>query len=108
VASLTMLYVEKKDSIQLLSAIGMGKKDIFRIFFYEGLLISGSGIFLGLILGYLVCFLQLSSEFLVIPGANIPFPIVFSLTDFFLILTSVSLLSFVFSYFPVRLIVRSA
>jgi lipoprotein-releasing system permease protein len=107
VASLTMLYVEKKDSIQLLSAIGMGKKDIFRIFFFEGLLISGVGIFLGLILGYLVCFLQLSSEFLVIPGANIPFPIVFSLTDFFLILSSVSLLSFLFSYFPVRLIVKS-
>ena len=108
VASLTMLYVEKKDSIQLLSAIGMSKKDIFRIFFYEGLLISGWGIFLGLIFGYVVCFLQMSMEFLIIPGANIPFPIVFSLTDFFLIFGSVSLLSLVFSYFPVRLIVRSA
>ncbi len=108
VASLTMLYVEKKDSIQLLSAIGMSKKDIFRIFFYEGLLISGWGVFLGLIFGYVVCFLQMSMEFLIIPGANIPFPIVFSLTDFFLIFGSVSLLSLVFSYFPVRLIVRSA
>jgi len=107
VASLTMLYVEKKESIQLLSAIGMSKKDIFRIFFYEGLLISGWGIFLGLILGYVVCLLQMSLEFLVIPGANIPFPIVFSLTDFFLIFVSVSALSLVFSYFPVRLIVRS-
>jgi len=107
VASLTMLYVEKKDSIQLLSAIGMGKKDIFRIFFFEGLLISGWGIVLGLIFGYIVCFLQMTMEFLVIPGANIPFPIVFSLTDFFLIFASVSLLSLVFSYFPVRLIVRS-
>ena len=108
VASLTMLYVEKKDSIQLLSAIGMSKKDIFRNFFYEGLLISGWGVFLGLIFGYVVCFLQMSMEFLIIPGANIPFPIVFSLTDFFLIFGSVSLLSLVFSYFPVRLIVRSA
>jgi lipoprotein-releasing system permease protein len=107
VASLTMLYVEKKDSIRLLSAIGMSKKDIFRIFFFEGLLISGWGIFLGLILGYSICFLQLSMGFLVIPGANIPFPIVFSLLDFFLIFMSVSLLSLVFSYFPVRLIVRS-
>lgn len=108
VASLTMLYVEKKESVQLLSAIGMRNKDIFSIFFYEGLLISGTGVFLGLILGYLVCFLQMSIEFLVIPGANIPFPIVFSLGDFFLILGSVSLLSFIFSYFPVRFLVRNS
>lgn len=108
VASLTMLYVEKKDSVKLLSAIGMTKNDLFRIFFYEGLLISGVGIFFGLMVGYLVCILQLKSEILIIPGANIPFPIVCSLTDFILILSSVSALSFLFSYFPVRLIVKSA
>jgi lipoprotein-releasing system permease protein len=108
IASLTMLYVEKKESVQLLSAIGMSKNDVFKVFFYEGLLISGWGIFLGLILGYAVCILQLTSEFLIIPGANIPFPIVFTLSDFGLILGSVSILSFVFSYFPVRLIVKSA
>lgn len=108
IASLTMLYVEKKDSVELLSAIGMSKKDVFNIFFYEGLLISGWGIFLGLILGYAVCFLQLTTDMLVIPGANIPFPIVFSLSDFCLILSSVSALSFLFSYFPVRIIVKSA
>jgi lipoprotein-releasing system permease protein len=108
VASLTMLYVEKKDSIKLLSAIGMSKKDLFSIFFYEGLLISGTGIFFGLILGYIVCILQLKFEMLVIPGANIPFPIVCSLSDFILILSSVSALSFLFSYFPVRLILKSA
>ena len=107
VASLTMLYVEKKDSIKLLSAIGMSKKDLFSIFFYEGLLISGTGIFFGLILGYIVCILQLKFEMLIIPGANIPFPIVCSLSDFGLILASVSTLSFLFSYFPVRLIVKS-
>lgn len=108
IASLTMLYVEKKESVQLLSAIGMSKNDVFKVFFYEGLLISGWGIFLGLILGYAVCILQLTSEFLIIPGANIPFPIVFTFSDFGLILGSVSILSFVFSYFPVRLIVKSA
>jgi lipoprotein-releasing system permease protein len=108
VASLTMLYVEKKDSVKLLSAIGMTKNDLFRIFFYEGLLISGAGIFFGLMAGYLVCILQLKSELLIIPGANVPFPIVCSLSDFILILSSVSALSFIFSYFPVRLIVKSA
>ena len=107
VASLTMLYVEKKDSIDLLRAMGMSKKDVFHIFFYEGLLISGWGIFFGLILGYGVGFLQLSYGFLRIPGANIPFPIVFSWIDLASITCSVSVLSFLFSYFPVRLLTKS-
>lgn len=106
VASLTMLYVEKKESIQLLSALGMRKKEIFNIFFYEGLLISGWGILCGLILGYTVGFLQLQFGILRIPGANIPFPIVFSWFDLLTITLSVSLLSLVFSYFPVRLLVK--
>lgn len=107
VASLTMLYVEKKDSVDLLRAMGMSKKDVFHIFFYEGLLISGWGIFFGLILGYGVGFLQLSYGFLHIPGANIPFPIVFSWLDLISISCSVSVLSFLFSYFPVRLLTKS-
>ena len=108
VASLTMLYVEKKESIKLLSAIGMSRKDIFNIFFYEGMLISFLGIFLGLLLGYGLCFLQLNLHFLVIPGANVPFPIVFSFLDFCLILSAVSMLSFLFSFFPVRILVKNA
>ncbi len=108
VASLTMLFVEKKHSIQLLSAIGMTRKDIFNIFFYEGLLISGMGILFGLTLGYLVCFIQMKTAFLVIPGANIPFPIVFTMSDLFLILGAVSSLSFLFSFFPVRILVKNS
>jgi ABC-type lipoprotein release transport system permease subunit len=108
VASLTMLFVEKKQSIQLLSAIGMTRKDIFNIFFYEGLLISGMGILFGLTLGYLVCFIQMKTAFLVIPGANIPFPIVFTMSDLFLILGAVSSLSFLFSFFPVRILVKNS
>lgn len=107
VASLTMLFVEKKDSIDLLTAIGMSKKDVFHIFFYEGLLISGWGIFFGLILGYGVGFLQLNYGFLRIPGANIPFPVVFSWFDLASITFSVSGLSFLFSYFPVKLLTKS-
>jgi lipoprotein-releasing system permease protein len=72
------------------------------------MLISFLGIFLGLLLGYGLCFLQLNLHFLVIPGANVPFPIVFSFLDFCLILSAVSMLSFLFSFFPVRILVKNA
>ena len=108
VASLTMLYVEKKESIKLLTAIGMTRKGIFNVFFFEGLLISSLGILFGLALGYLVCFIQIKTAFLIIPGANVPFPIVFTLSDLGLILGAVSALSFLFSFFPVRILVKNA
>ena len=107
IASLTMLYIEKKDNIQTLKSIGMTPRDIFRIFMLEGLLISGSGIIIGLLIGYFVCLIQLYFPILIIPGAGVPFPITFSFYDFLLILFAVSSLSFIFSYFPVKILNRN-
>jgi lipoprotein-releasing system permease protein len=107
IASLTMLYVEKKENMQTLKSIGMTPKNLFQIFMFEGLLISGTGIFFGLILGYAVCLIQVCFPILIIPGAGVPFPISFSFMDFLLILISVSSLSFIFSYFPVRIMIRN-
>ena len=107
IASLTMLYVEKKENLQTLKSIGLTKNDLFKIFLFEGLLISGSGISIGLTIGYLICLIQIYFPLLIIPGAGIPFPIAFSMWDFLLILCSVSVLSFVFSYFPVRFLIKN-
>ena len=85
----------------------MTRNDIFNVFFFEGLLISSLGILFGLALGYLVCFIQIKTAFLIIPGANVPFPIVFTLSDLGLILGAVSTLSFLFSFFPVRILVKN-
>jgi lipoprotein-releasing system permease protein len=59
IASLTMLYIEKKENITSLESLGLSRKGVFQIFFFEGLLISGIGIVAGLLFGYFVCFLQL-------------------------------------------------
>lgn len=106
IASLTMLYIEKKDNIKSLESFGLSKEGVFQIFFFEGLLISGVGIVAGLIVGYLICLLQLQFSLLVIPGPNIPFPINISLSDFFLVFFSVSILSVLFSYFPTKILLR--
>ncbi len=107
IASLTMLYLEKKENMLTLKSIGLHESSIFKIFLFEGLLISGFGIILGLVLGYLICFVQLIFEPIVIPGPNLAFPISFSWNDFFLILLSLTGLSFLFSYFPVRYLINN-
>ena len=107
VASLTMLFIEKRGNIHTLQSIGLTKQSIFKIFFFEGLFISGSGIGLGLIIGYSICLIQQEFSLLQIPGANIPFPIKFAFTDFLLIILSVGSLSFLFSYFPVKFLLKN-
>lgn len=106
IASLTMLYIEKKDNISSLKSLGLSQNGVFQIFFFEGLLISGIGILTGLFFGYAVCFLQLKFSLLMIPGPNIPFPINISLGDFFLVFFSVSILSVLFSYFPTKILLK--
>ena len=36
IASLTMLYIEKKDNISSLESFGLSRKGVFQIFFFEG------------------------------------------------------------------------
>ena len=108
IASLTMLFLEKKENMNTLKSIGLSDKYVFQIFLYEGLLISGSGMFFGLLLGYFICFIQVVFELIVIPGPNLAFPVSFSWNDFFIILCSISCLSFSFSYFPVQVLIRNA
>lgn len=107
VASLTMLFVEKKGDIHILKSIGADGKLIFRIFFYEGLLIAGRGIIFGLLLGYGVCLLQLQFGLLEMPNSyGEIFPIVVTFADALLILFLVSILSFLASYFPVKMLLK--
>lgn len=107
VSSLIMLFVEKIGDINTLKSFGAGKDFIFKIFFFEGLLISFKGILIGLFLGVTISALQLQFGWLEMPNSyGEPFPIGLKTTDITLIFFLVSVLSILFSYFPVRYLVR--
>jgi lipoprotein-releasing system permease protein len=108
IATLTMLIHEKQANLQILKAVGMTAQNRFRIFFYEGLLLSCLGIAIGLVLGLLICGLQQYFGWLIVPGANVPFPIVIKFNDIATILFASSILGFLFTYFPVRYLLRKA
>ena len=59
IGSLTMLIIEKERDIEILKSLGANKTLIRKIFIIEGWLISIIGAIIGLILGFLVCWLQL-------------------------------------------------
>jgi lipoprotein-releasing system permease protein len=106
IASITMLFVEKRADIKLLYNIGAQRKDIFKIFFYKGLMISFRGVLFGLLIGYTVAFSQLYFGFIQMPGAPSDFfPVKMTWGDGLFILAAVSSLGFIVSYLPTRLLV---
>ena len=106
VSSLTMLFVEKIGNIKTMQSFGANKRFIFKIFFLEGLLISGKGILFGTAIGYLICFIQMQFGPITMPNSGgEAFPISFSLMDGIIILSLVSILSVLFSYFPVKYLI---
>lgn len=107
IASLTMLFVEKKKHITSLLSMGLTKLNIFYIFFLEGLLISGIGLFIGLTLGYLTCFAQMVGNLIVLPGTTEAFPINPTYFDGIFILLLVISITILFSYSTVHFLIKN-
>jgi lipoprotein-releasing system permease protein len=107
VASLNMLFIEKKENIETMERFGATKQFIFQIFFFEGVLIAFKGIVIGLILGVGVCLLQVQYGLLQMPNSDgEAFPIILQVKDVLFIFGTVAVLSILSAYFPVRYLVR--
>jgi lipoprotein-releasing system permease protein len=108
IASLTMLYIEKKPSILTLQSMGASNKMIFSIFFNEGLLISFTGIFIGLILGFGVASLQYYGQILTLPNSNgQAFPMWITWKDSLLVFAIVSIISILASYLTISYLIKN-
>lgn len=107
IASITMLFVEKKADITTLYSLGADKRTLFNIFFFEGLMIVSRGVIIGLIIGYTVSFAQIYLGIVAMPSApGESFPMQTTWSDAFMIIASVSVLGFFVSYFPTKILVH--
>jgi len=111
VGSLSMLILDKKKDIGVLFSMGASAKQIKRIFLLEGLLISIGGALVGLILGYLVCILQIKYHIISL-GSDasafiIPYyPVKVQFIDFAGVFLTVIIIGFLSAWYPVRQISR--
>ncbi len=102
-SSLIMIVMEKKKEIGILMALGTRKKSITKIFIYQGMIVGILGTTFGLILGFVVSYLQLEFELISLPG-DIYFinsvPILLTVSDFILVGVVSILLTFLSTIYP--------
>jgi lipoprotein-releasing system permease protein len=112
IGSLTMLILEKKEDIKTLQCIGMTMSEIRKLFLLEGWLISIIGALAGLVIGAIICFLQMKFGFIPMQGSNpdafvvSAYPVEMRLLDFVLTFVTVLVIGYLASRFPVRYITR--
>ncbi|MCE1169407.1 MAG: FtsX-like permease family protein, partial [Sphingobacteriia bacterium] len=107
--SLSMLIIDKKRDIAVLSGMGAGRILIKQIFFIEGLMISFTGLLGGLVLGFLLCLVQQEFGLITLGGGDATFvvksyPVKMLLSDFALTTLVVVIIGVLAAYVPAWII----
>src|SRR3954462_2865181 len=69
IGTLTMLVIDKRKDIAILTSLGANKQTIKNIFFFEGMMISLAGCITGLFVGLVFCILQQHYGFINVGGS---------------------------------------
>ena len=109
IGSLTMLVIDKRKDIAVLTSLGANKQLIQGIFFSEGMMISFIGCIAGIVLGLLFCILQqrfglvkMGSKMSVLDA----YPVSFRAGDFGLVFLTVGIISVIVSVISARLSIK--
>ena len=106
IGSLSMLIIDKREDIQILSHLGADEATIRRVFLLEGWLISSLGALIGLITGVLLCLGQQHFEWLKLgSGAEYvisAYPVQVQVLDIVLVAFIVLALGFAAALYPSR------
>jgi lipoprotein-releasing system permease protein len=109
IGSLTMLIIEKERDIEILKSLGADNDLIRKIFIFEGWLISIIGAFIGVVLGFVICWIQqhfgivkLHSESLIMDS----YPVVMKIKDFVIVPGTVLLIGYWAAWYPVRFLTK--
>jgi len=108
ISSLTLLLLEKKKDMHVLQSMGARVDRIRSIFLTEGMLMTGIGILTGLILGGLLCWLQITFGIIRFPasGSYVTdiYPVRMEMLDFVLVSLMVAVIGLIASVIPVRVL----
>lgn len=98
VGAIIMTLLEKKGNIKTLHLLGATVPSLRRVFFMQGLLLSGLGSGIGLLLAILAVWLQKSFAFFSIPGSGLPYPVALEWSSFWTVVFVVGGLTTIVSW----------
>jgi lipoprotein-releasing system permease protein len=107
--SLTMLIIEKERDIEILKSLGADNNLIRKIFIFEGWLISIIGAAGGILLGFILCWLQQTYGILKFDSDTLiidTYPVVMKLKDFIIVPATVLLIGYWAAWYPVRFLTK--
>jgi lipoprotein-releasing system permease protein len=110
ISSLTLLMLEKKSDMQTLRSLGARQAKIKQVFLWEGLLVTGIGMVIGLILGAVIVVLQQQFGLVRFPDSgsfvvNI-YPVRMLVSDFLLVIALISVIGYFAAWIPLRVMKR--
>ena len=107
IGTLSMLIIEKKDDLSVLYAMGARKSLVRKIFMVQGGFISLLGGFVGLLLGLLICYLQMKFHIVGLGDGSSGYlinyyPVQIEWLDFVMVMLTILIISIITSYIPIR------
>ncbi len=111
IGALSMLVLEKKKDIATLTALGIHRNNIVKIFLLEGILMSCVGAAIGMLLAFILCMLQQEVGLVAMPGTSFLvkyYPVKMQLWDFAAVSAVVIGISLVSAYLPAKKAAASA
>ncbi|MCL1942606.1 MAG: ABC transporter permease [Candidatus Azobacteroides sp.] len=107
IGSLSMLIIDKKEDVKTFRNLGADKSLIFKIFLFEGWIITGIGAIVGIIFGLILCFIQQHFGILRLGDGSSAFiinayPVKIQFTDLLLVFVTISLLGLFTAWIPAK------
>jgi lipoprotein-releasing system permease protein len=98
VGAVIMTLLEKKGNLKTLHQLGATTRSLRGVFFMQGLLLSGLGSGVGLLLAVLVVWLQKTYAVFSIPGSGLPYPVALEWSPFWTVVLVVGGLTTIVSW----------
>jgi lipoprotein-releasing system permease protein len=105
VGAIVMMILDKRSNMKTLFSMGTTVKDIKRIFFFQGIIITTLGGLLGIILGVVVIYLQLQFKLLYITP-SLPYPVELKFMNCVTVFLTITILGVLASYLASKRITK--
>ena len=86
IGAIIMMVLDKQGQLKILLSLGASPKGIQKIFFSLGMLICFFGGVFGLLIGIIIVLMQLYYPFILVPGTNMSYPVLFEFKNIFVVI----------------------